>query len=147
MKVIKGLGHTLCEERLRDWDCLAYREGCLGILLMYINTWNDRANRMETDSFQWCLVTGQDAEDANWHAGGSIWTSGKTFYWEVLSTDIGFPWRLWSLCPWGSSKRIWTLSWAACLKLPCFKMGFETDDLQRSLVTSSILWFCCIDQR
>ena len=68
----------------------------------------------------------------------SIWTS-PFLLWGWLSTSTGC---LESLCPWKYSKAIWTCSWATSSRRPCLSRGAGSDDLQRSLPTSTILWLC-----
>ena len=99
--------------------------------------------RMGPDSFQWCPVTGQRAMGTNWGTGSSVWTWGRTFsLWEWWSTGTGCPGRWWSLLLWRYSRPAWTRSYAACCRRPCFGRGVGLDDPQRSLPTSTILWFC-----
>ena len=42
----------------------------------------------------------------------------------------------------GYPKAIWTWSWATMSKWLCLSRGVGSDDLQRSLPTSTILWCC-----
>lgn len=61
----------------------------------------------------------------------------------ILSTRTQLPAiRLWNLHCWRYSNVIWTGSWAICPRWPYLSRGVETNDLQRSLPTSTILWFC-----
>jgi len=98
---------------------------------------------MGPDSFQWCPVTGQGAMGTNWSTGSSVWTRRRTSsLWGWWSTGTGCPGRLWSLLLWRCSKPAWMRSCAACARWPCFGRGVGLDDLQRSLPTPNILWFC-----
>ena len=62
--------------------------------------------------------------------------------WGWLSTGTGHPERLWSLPHQRYSKTIRTWSWATGWRWACLSRGVRADDLQRSLPTSTILWFC-----
>jgi len=66
--------------------------------------------------------------------------SDSKHWWR--STGAGCPGRLWSLLLWRYSRHAWTRSCAACCGRPCFGRGVGLDDPQRSLPTSTILWFC-----
>ena len=61
--------------------------------------------------------------------------------WGWLSTGTGHPERLWSLPHQRYSKTIRTWSWATGWRWACLSRGVRADDLQRSLPTSTILWF------
>ena len=81
-----------------------------------INSWRQGAKTMEQGSFQWCPVTGQEPVGTHWNTGGSLWTSGNTFFtvrvtkrWHRLAR--GF----WHLHPSRYLKAIWTWSWATIL--------------------------------
>jgi len=90
-----------------------------------------------------CFKTGQGAMGTNWSIGSSIWTWGRiSSLWGWRSTGTGCPGRLWSLLLWRYSTLAWTRSYAACCRQPCFGRRVELDDPQRSLPTSTILWFC-----
>jgi len=56
-------------------------------------------------------------------------------YWN--NTNLDLLWRY--------SRPVWTRSYAACYRWPCFGREVGLDDPQRSLPTPTILWFC--DQR
>jgi len=74
---------------------------------------------------------------------GSLWISGNTFsLWGWPNTGKGCPGRWWSLHSWRYSRVVWMWSWATCSKWPYLSKDFGQDDLQRSLPTSAILWFC-----
>ena len=91
---------------------------------------------------EWCPVTGQGAVGTNWSIGSSVWTWGRTSsLWGWRSTGTGCPGRLWSLLLWRYSRPAWTRSCAACSGWPCFGVRVGLDDPQRSLPTSSVLWF------
>ena len=113
-----------------------------GILPMYRNTWRDSAKRTEPGSFQWCPLTGQAAKGTNWNTGGSLWTRKHFVSWQWWSTAIGCPRTLWCIYPWRYSEAVWTSSCAAGCKWPCLSSGVGPDDLQRSLLTSTNLYFC-----
>ena len=66
----------------------------------------------------------------------------KTFTLRVTEHWNRFPGRLWILLLWRYSEPAWMRSCATCSKWSCFGKGVELDDLQRSLSTPTILWFC-----
>ena len=45
---------------------------------MSVNTWRKSTKRVESDSFQWRRLTGQEAVNTDWDTGGSIWTLQNT---------------------------------------------------------------------
>ena len=63
------------------------------------------------------------------------------FHWGWRSIGTGCPETLWSLHPWRYSKAVWTWSWVTGCRWSCLSSGVGPDDLQKSLPTSSILWF------
>lgn len=76
--------------------------------------------------------------------GGSLRTSGNTFFTVRVtehchSLQSGTEWNL-RLRRY--SKAIWRWSWATGSRCVCLSSGVGPVDLQRSLSTSAILWFC-----
>ena len=121
------------------WDCAIWRR-LRGISSVYINTSREGAKRTELGSFQWCPVTGPEIMSASWKTGSYLWTSEKPFsLWEWRSTGTGCPGRLWSLHPWWCSKAAahgpGQHAWGGLSR------GIGAGDLQRSLPTSTMLWF------
>jgi len=69
----------------------------------------------------------------------SIQTKGEGAFWP---SNMYSPAEYLLLCR--CSKPAWTRSCATCCRWPCFGRGGGLDDLQRSLPTPTILWFCVI---
>ena len=64
--MMKGLEHLSYEERLIDLGLFSLEKRRLReTLSMYINTQREGAKKMEPGSFQWCLVTAQEAMGTN----------------------------------------------------------------------------------
>ena len=96
---------------------------------------------MEQGSFQRCPLAGQRAMGTKWSTGSSIWTWGITYF----EGD-----RVLEQAAWGGCR----VSVAEDTQNPpehfpmqptagnCFSREIELDDLQRSLPTLTILWFC-----
>lgn len=77
-----------------------------------------RGERMEPGSFQWCSVRGQESMGTDWNMGScGVFLHGNL---QKLSRDI----------------------LAICCRWPCMSREVEPDDLQRSVPTSDISWFC-----
>lgn len=75
----------------------------------------------------------------NWNTRGSISSGNSSLLWEWLSTG---PESLWSHSPLRYLEALWTQSWAAYFKWPCLTRRVGPGDLQRSLPTQAMLWFC-----
>ena len=97
------------------------------------------ANRRRADSCQWCPVTAEETTDTNWNTGGSVWTSGNTFFtmkmtepWHKLPRELVESLPLWSYMDMVLGNQLSQAS---------IEQGFQPDDLQRSLPTSTIQWF------
>lgn len=102
-------------------------------------------HKEEGDSgFQWCLVT--ETMGTNWNTGGSLRTSVKkkkvfpvrvTEHWHRFPKEIFESWSLEII--------------ESCLDIVVgglfssaeLGQGLGPDDLQWSLPTSTLLWFCC----
>ena len=65
----------------------------------------------------------------------------KNFF-TLRVTGTGCPEELWHLLPWTYSKPTWTQSCVACSRWPWFSTSVVLDNLQRSLPTPTMLWFC-----
>lgn len=75
-------------------------------------------------SFQWCLVTGQEAVVINRNKGGSVWTPESTSaLCMCLSTGTSIPERWWNLSSLWQSDATWTWAWAALLCVTWLKQG------------------------
>ena len=61
---------------------------------------------------------------------------------RVTKHCTGCPGGWWSPHPWRYSKAAWTWTWATGSSCPCLRNWVRPGDLQRSLPTSAILWFC-----
>ena len=120
-KMLKGLEHLSCEEKLRELGLFSLEKRRVrGILLIYLNSWREGAKRTEPGSPQWCLVTGPEAMGTDWNTGGSVWASRKIFLLcRWVSNGTGCPGRVWSPNPWRCSKTVWTWSWATSSRWPC----------------------------
>lgn len=72
----------------------------------YKCTWRESANRMETDSSQWCPGAGQEAVGTNWNTGFlRISRTGNTTCCEVDQAQACCPGRWWSLSLWRYKKK------------------------------------------
>lgn len=50
-------------------------------------------------------------------------------------------WIMWSLCSWRYLNATWTWSWVTSSRWSCLSRKLGPDDLQKSIPTSTILWF------
>jgi len=111
------------------------------LLCIQINTCCGGVRKTETDSSQWCPVTGLEAMSRDQNTRTSTKQRKNIFLlWRWVRIGTGCPQRLWSLHPCRYSKPSWTQSWAAGCRWPCLRMGVGLDDLQRSLPASMILF-------
>lgn len=62
-----------------NWGCSHQRrKDSVGITTAYKYIQIEGAKRMESASFQWWPMPGQEFIGTNWNTGGSIWTSAST---------------------------------------------------------------------
>ena len=73
----------------------------------------------------------------------NIFTYTKVNFLNFLRNGTGCSERLWSVHPWRYSKAVWTQFWATGSRVALLEQGvLDQMTLQKSLPTSTILWFC-----
>lgn len=111
-----------------------------GISSVCVNIWWEGMKRSEPGFSQCCPLTGGSGRKLKSRKFHLNIRKHLKSPWGWLSTGTGCPERQWSLRPWTRSKPSWARSWATCFGLPLLEWGGGWDDLQKSLMTRTILW-------
>lgn len=100
-------------QELKESEHGSAREAC---------SWENRMRQVKRQ-----ILTEQGVMDTSWNTEGSTWTSGN------IPLLCGWPLTQWHRLPrlivesnpWSSSKGIWTWSWAACSRCPCWSRDWS----------------------
>lgn len=107
--------------------------------ILWHTTWKS-AKRMETGFYHWCPVIGEETVSTNWNRGSSHWSSDNTFLlWWWPSTGRECPEVLWISLLGDIQKQAEHDPGQLDL---CLSRGLGPYAVQRSLQTSTVLWFC-----
>lgn len=134
-KMIKGLEHLSCEERLREFRLKGRRLG--EIFSMCICTRREGTKKLEPAAFLWCVLSGQEAPQT-----GTLDTPSEhqaaLLHCASDSTGTGCPEKLWGLLIGGLQKLLEHGPGHSSLGVPA-GAGLVSCHLQNSLPTPAML--------
>lgn len=143
-EMIKGLEHLFYQETLRELGLFRLKERSLrGDLSNNVYKYLQGEYKEVGGRLFSCLAHWQDKRQTAQAETEEVLFEhpGNTLQWEWLHTGTGCPERL-SLFPWKYLKDVWTWLWASRSMWSRLSRGVGAHDIQRSLSTSVILWFC-----
>lgn len=128
-----------------SWDCSAWGRESSEISSVCTYTEEEGAARTEPDTFQWCLVWGQEPMGTKWNMGGNIWTPGTTFYCASGSVFAQVAQRGGWISILDSIEKLFAqgTGWC-CSKWPCLSRDLDRmEEISSNLRHSMILWVYC----